>query len=139
MWKIVCSVLIVLLSLAIFLLRNNKKKILVTGKSSTGKTRLINEFLGRKFDTVPTFQDYTVSSDKFTFTESKNIENTQNYNLIIKMFTDKQDLIKTHNNEVFCTYSPYFDEIPKDIERNKVYFLKGDTNKSKQILKDFFK
>lgn len=114
----------------------NKKPhihILVTGPKNSGKTRLINHFLGLNQQTVPTLIVYTVETNQYKFTEDRNIK--EKYDLIIHMFRDSIDETTVDKNTIFCSFLtkpnnfPYkgkfifldgkYDQIDKEISRTQ--------------------
>merc|ERR1712136_110446 len=120
------------LVLSIFLFKKSKRskklKILVTGRKSTGKTKLINFLINKECDTVPTLFDYSVENKNFIFTESRKTENFEKFDFVIFMIKKDLPRIESRKNLISCSFEENFEG------KNNVICLNKDISKISEIL-----
>ncbi|KRH92157.1 hypothetical protein M153_106580003, partial [Pseudoloma neurophilia] len=104
-WFVFFTIFVIFLSIFFFKQKRstqNKPNILVTGPKNSGKTRLINHFLGVNYKTVPSLVVYTIETQKYKFTEDRTV--SDKYDLIISMFTEKIKKIDGEKSVIYCTF-----------------------------------
>lgn len=145
MFIIFCTaILILFLSIVFLLRRGRRKKILLTGLKSTGKTTLINFLSGQSFQTVPSLISYTVLTSQYELTESREANKLKDYDLVIILFKNELSIIHSQENIIFVSLGSKkvtTEDLLKDktqinkIDEKNIFYLNDELENIKSIIR----
>lgn len=141
---LIFTIIVVFLSFFVYKMKNKVRKphILVTGQKSTGKTLIINHFLNQKFDTVPSLVSYSIETPKYIFTENRDLDNPEKYDLILYMFSGILDKKINSKNLIYCslkTKPDTFSSSSDIISEDSIIYLNDNLKNIESTIENYFR